>query len=273
MDFEGTCSAIKEVKIQGAEAVAKAAAKALVFRHDKAAVKKIISLRPTEPALRNSIKYAISHYGLKEGVKEVIDHFELNHKKINLLGSGIIKSGMTVYTHCHSSTVINILKEAKKQGKKFSVICTETRPLFQGRRTAIELSEAKIPVTLMVDSAARIALKQADIMLLGADAITYTKVYNKIGSELFAEIANKFDVPVYICTNSWKFDPQPYEEIEERPSKEIWPDAPKGIKILNPAFEKINPNLIEAIISELGILDFNSFLAQVKKTYPFIFEK
>jgi len=271
MNFEETCKAIKEVKIQGAETIAKAAVKALLFRHDKPAVKRLLSLRPTEPALKNSVRYVLSHYDLKKAVKEVIDHFELNHKKINQLGSSVIKNGMVIYTHCHSSTVIGILKEAKKQGKKFSVICTETRPLLQGRKTAAELAEAKIPVTLMVDSAARIALKSADMMLLGADAITNTKIYNKIGSEIFSIIANKFEVPVYICTNSWKFDPKPYEEIEERPSEEIWPHAPKGVKISNPAFEKINPNLIEAIISELGILDFNSFLSQVRKTYSSLF--
>jgi len=273
MSFDSICKDIKGVKIQGAESVAKAAVKALLLRHDKSAIKKLLSVRPTEPALRNSVKYTTSHFNLKKAVEEVIDHFELNHKKINSFGSGIIKNGMTIYTHCHSSTVIGILKEAKKQGKKFSVICTETRPLFQGRITASELAKAKIPVTLIVDSASRIALKKADIMLLGADAITSSKVYNKIGSELFATIANKFEIPVYICTNSWKFENNPYEEIEERPSMEIWPNAPKGVKIYNPAFEKIDPKLVEAIISELGILDFSSFLIQVKKTYPFIFEK
>jgi len=273
MSFESVCKDIKEVKIQGAESVAKAAVKALALKHDKNSVKKLISLRPTEPALRNSIKYVLQHYDLKKGIQEVISHFESNHKKINSFGASIIKNNMTVFVHCHSSTIIGILKEAKRQGKRFSVICTETRPLFQGRKTAAELANARIPVTLIVDSASRIALKEADIMLLGADAITASKVYNKIGSELFATIADKFEVPVYICTNSWKFDSNPEEEIEERPSMEVWENPPKGVKIYNPAFEKINPKLIESIISELGILDFNSFISQVKKTYPFIFEK
>jgi ribose 1,5-bisphosphate isomerase len=273
MSFESICKDIKEVKIQGAESVAKAAVRALAFKHDKSSVKKLISLRPTEPALRNSIKYVLQNYNVKKGIQEVVNHFEFNHKKINSFGADLIKNGMTVFTHCHSATVVRILKEAKRQGKKFSVICTETRPLFQGRKTAAELAKAKIPVTMIVDSASRLALKQADLMLLGADAITSTRIYNKIGSELFATIANKFEVPIYICTNSWKFDSQSSEEIEERPSKEIWLEAPKGVKIYNPAFEKINPNLIEAVISELGILNFNSFVSQVKKTYPFIFEK
>jgi eIF-2B alpha/beta/delta-like uncharacterized protein len=270
--FEEICRNIRNVKIQGAESIAKAAVNALVFKHDKNAVKQLISLRPTEPALRNSVKYVLSHYDIKKAAQEVTEHFESNHKKINSLGASLIKNGMIVYTHCHSATVTGILKEAKKQGKKFSVICTETRPLYQGRKTAAELAKAKIPVTLMVDSAARLALKKADIMLLGADAITSARIYNKIGSELFSIIANKYDVPVYICTNSWKFS-STEEEIEERPSAEVWPNAPKGVNIENPAFEKIDPRLIETIISELGILDFSSFLNQVKKIYPFMLEK
>ena len=46
----------------------------------------------------------------------------------------------------------------KKHRKKFEVYNTETRPLFQGRKTAQELRKAKIKVTTFVDAAARVAL-------------------------------------------------------------------------------------------------------------------
>lgn len=274
--FNRICRDIKNLKIQGAENVAKAAAKALLIRHDKKAIKKLISLRPTEPCLRNTIKFILSHSEIKEGVKKALLHFDLSKKKIAEIGSKLIENNSTIFTHCHSNTVMSILLKAKEKGKKFKVIATETRPLYQGHITALQLSKAKIPVTLVIDSAARVALKESDIMLIGCDAITTTRIYNKIGSEMFAIMAKQLDVPVYVATNSWKFDVKSIygteEKIEKRSEKEIWSNAPRGVKILNPAFEKINPDLISGIISELGIFMRKSFIEAIKDTYPFIFK-
>ena len=181
-----------------------------------------------------------------------------------------------VFTHCHSNTVIAIFKEAKKERKNFTVYNTETRPLFQGRLTAKELSREGISVRHFIDSAARLALKEVDLMLIGADAITSEgKVINKIGSEMFAEFAEKFDIPVYSCTDSWKFDPKTVfgyeEEIEKRGAREVWAEAPKGVIVDNCVFEKINPDLITGIISELGVYKPTIFIEEVKRTYPWMF--
>ena len=275
--FDKICKDIKEVKIQGARNVAIAATKALLLRNDPQAIMKLISLRPTEPALRNSIRLAMTDKDIKKGVKSALAHFDDAEKRITSIGAKRIEDGMTIYTHCHSSTVNNILIKAKQEGKKFTVHCTETRPLFQGRITAAALSKAGIPVHFYVDSAARIALKKADIMLIGADAITTTKIFNKIGSEMFSLTAKAYNVPIYVCTDSWKFDAQSIyggeEEIEKRSAKEIWPNAPKNINIENFTFEKIDPKLIDAIISEIGIYGHTAFIEEAKKAYPWMFEK
>jgi len=109
-------------------------------------------------------------------------------------------------------------------------------------------------------------------VLLGCDAITPTKIINKIGSELFCEVAASYKIPVYICTNSWKFDPKTLfdydEEIETRSPKEVWEQPPKGVTIDNHAFENINPGLVKGIISELGVLSFKRFLKEVIRKYP-----
>lgn len=275
--FKKLCKDIKDLKIQGAENVAKAAVKALLYKHDQRSIKKLISLRPTEPCLYNSIKFVLSYDDLKEGINKALSHFEYAQHKIAEIGSKLIENNFTVYTHCHSSSVINILLKAKNDGKKFNVVCTETRPLFQGRITAKELSEANIPVKIYIDSAARVALKQADIAFFGCDAITTTKIYNKIGSEMFAIISKQLDVPLYVATDSWKFDAKSIygqdREIEYRAKEEIWKNAPKKILIENPAFEKIDPQLVTGILSELGLFMNKSFIMAVKKNYPFIFKE
>ena len=272
--FEQICKDIKSLKIQGAVNVAKEGVKALKLKHDSDSIKKLIGLRPTEPALRNAIKFSLKD--IKKNPDKVLKHFENTKKKIAKIGARKIQNGSIVFTHCHSSTVTSIIIEAAKT-KKFEVYCTETRPMFQGRKTAKELADAKIPVTLFVDSAARYALKKSDIMFIGADAIMSSgKVANKIGSELFAEVAKKYDVPVFVCTDSWKFDPMTIwgyeEEIEKRVTKEVWANPPKGVNISNIAFELVHPDIIEGVISELGVYNLDSFISEVKKAYTWMFD-
>ena len=291
---------ISSLEIQGAQNVAKDSIlffREFIKQYDvnstedflkqaKKLSKNLIQIRPTEPFLRNCFTYLF--FDLKREstilimksllikINYILDHINESDKIIQEIGSKKIKKGSIVYTHCHSSTVMRILKKARQQGKKFEVHLTETRPKLQGRISAKELLDCDIPVTMYVDSAARLAIKKADIAFFGCDAITTSRVFNKIGTEMFCEIAHKYDVPIYFCTNSWKFDPETIygaeEPIEERKKDEVWKDAPKKLKIINYAFEKINPLLITGIISELGIFKHQMFLEELKAKHSWIFK-
>jgi ribose 1,5-bisphosphate isomerase len=301
--FNKTIKDIKSIKIQGATAVAINAtiafcyyAKKISKTKDKkqfwkmllSARKALLATRPTEPAMDNSLNYLLHniHLGSYDTLEiidifekrrdEVTKHFQKSDEAISKIGERKIRSGQVIYTHCHSSTVAEILKLAKKNKKRFTVYITETRPFLQGRITAKELSKQGIPVKYFIDSAARQAIKGADMMLIGADAISSTgKVINKIGSEMFAEIAKLHDVPVYVCTDSWKFDPKSifgYElNIEKRPKEEYWPSSPKGVSIHNEIFEKVDPELISGIISEMGIYPPGIFAEEMRRSYKWLF--
>src|SRR3989344_1385963 len=201
--FEKICRDIKEVRIQGAESIAIAGVKALSMRG--ASAKKLLSLRPTEPFLKNSLNAA-----KKLGNKYVLDFIEDSRKRYAEFGSRVVRK--IVFTHCHSSSVMRALKRAKQKGKKFEVIFTETRPLYQGRITARNLSKMGIKSTMIPDSAGGDSLekggsiKKADVMMIGSDAILKNgDVINKVGSGMFAEIAYRNKIPVYVITNSWSF--------------------------------------------------------------------
>ena len=300
MKFDKIVRDIKILKIQSAENIAKYSILALkdyasdidtitktkfIDELDKAKTI-LFQTRATEPCMRNALNF-ITHdldasslnklqKKLDVRIKQALDHIENAENTIAKIGARKIKNNYKIFTHCHSSTVMAILKKAKQQNKNFEVHNTETRPKFQGRTTALELTKESIPIVHYVDSAARLALKKVDLMIIGCDAIdSEGKCYNKIGSEMFAEIANKFDIPVYVATDSWKFDPKTIfgfnEEIEKRSSKEVWTNAPKKIKIENYAFEKINPNLISGIISEIGIFKPQLFIEELKSKYKFMF--
>lgn len=297
MTFQKTLNNIKSLKVQGAEHVAIAAGEAIILllkenKHASNSIlkkkllqgkKQLFAARSTEPMMRNLLMSLLSdlpqnNQELHQLLKKKQQHFCASLKQSQeIIAKRIAKkisSNTIVYTHCHSSTVVKGLIAAKQQKKKFIVWNTETRPLFQGRITAKELAKANIKIMHVIDAAMRLALKKADIIFLGADAITSTKVYNKIGSEMVAEYAERYQIPLYICTHSLKFDPQytldDAEPIEERNWKEVWPNKPKNVTIINPAFEAINPQLITGIISEHGILTHGEFVSlmikKIKKT-------
>lgn len=263
--FEQICKDIKNVKIQGAEAVAIAGLRAYSLFPNKKTEKRLMSLRATEPALRNALNY-LKRCSVHDALRHFVDSEVRTYRNIYSL----IKNGSKIFIHCHSNTVVKSLIYSKRWGRHFSVFNTETRPLFQGRLTARDLSRAGINVTTFVDSAARIAIKKSDFVMFGADAVLSDgSVINKVGSGMFAEIANDLYKRVYIATDAWKFSHHDVK-IEERNYREVWKNAPMHVKVRNPAFEKIEGKYITAIISELGILKPKDFVRRVKSAYPWM---
>ncbi len=254
---------IKNIKIQGARNIAKKALFAYSLIPTKESKRKLLSSRPTEPMMENVLEMAEKGKSLIE----INRHFSDAQNKINNSILKLIKNKDVIFTHCHSTNVINALIYAKKKGKKFEVYNTETRPLFQGRKTAKELRKAGIKVTMFVDSAAALAIEKeskkdkiyANKIFLGADALIRKGIINKIGSKMIAELAYLHKIPLYIIADSWKFTKQKVP-IEQRKLNEIWDKAPKGIKLKNPAFEFVPKKYIKAIISEFGILSYDKFV-------------
>jgi len=262
--FNKICRDIKSLKIQSATTLARKAFYAYKLVPNEESKKRLLDLRTTEPMLYNILnKYDKLPYS--DLIKKLDDFQE----KINQEIFKLIKDRDIIFTHCHASSVTKALIYAKNKGKNFEVFNTETRPLYQGRKTSKELRRAGIKVTMFVDSAVLIALsnqsgKKVDLILLGADAITKKGVINKIGSGMYAELAKLHKVPFYIVSNSLKFTNKEIK-IEQRPKQEVWDDKDnKKIKIINPAFEFIPKNLISGIISEFGILKYDDFLKKMK---------
>ncbi len=257
--FNRICRRIKEVKIQGASNVAKAALKAYYIYPNSVTKRVLLHLRPTEPMLTHVLVLAD-----KIPQEKILDHFKTAQNKINLLIFKLIKNNSKIFTHCHSTNVVNALIYAKKQGKNFQVYNTETRPLFQGRKTAKELSRTGIKVTNFVDSAADIAIKQVDVIFLGADALLEDSVINKVGSGMISELAKNHRVPVYIVADSWKYSHKDVK-IEQRDFREVWDPKKNRVHVDNPAFEAIELKYISGIVSELGKMSYKKFLSIVRK--------
>ncbi len=278
-----TIENIREIRIQGATNVALEGVKA--FRdyleahvasdndlHDSwdeivSLARTLATIRSTEPALRNCLRLVLSsaeQHGFNRSIEDanqLINKVLQSKEIISKIGAEKIENDSVVMTHCRSSVVEAILSEAHKQEKSFRVVCTETRPRYQGRKTARNLLHHGIPVTMVVDSAMRWAMRKfdVDLILIGADAITVEgAAINKIGSRLLGLSAAEEYVPLYVASSLFKYDPTTtigkITAIEMRNPKEVWENPPEGLIIENPAFEPVDRRHISAYITEKGII-------------------
>jgi len=240
--------------------VAKAAVCALVLEASnslRALVEKASASREGNVSL---IKEEIAHGG-----KDILDRMEEDMRRLFDHGAKLIPDGASVLTHCHSSTSTGALIEAKRQGKDLKVVCFETRPRYQGRKTAAELAKAGIDTTLTVDGAMTLFMKKADMCLVGADSITSRgDLINKIGTSTLAHIARMHDVSFYCAAELSKFSPKTIfgerEEIEERDPSEVWDRRPRRLRIRNPAFEATAAKYVSGYVTEVGVIPPQSFL-------------
>lgn len=243
-----------------------------------AASKRLLSTRPTAVSLANSVRYLMHKVSSARqqgadleklrsvaiaAAKDFVRESNLAVERIGEIGSRRIRSGDVLMTHCQSNAVTAVMKKAWKDGKKFSVYVTETRPRFQGRKTATLLAREGIPVTVIVDSAARYFMNDVDKVIVGADAITANgALVNKIGTAAIASLAHESRTQFIVASETYKFSPETaigeLVTIEERDATEILPKSflqkfPK-VSVRNPSFDVTPPEYIDLIVTERGVI-------------------
>ena len=196
-------------------------------------------------------------------------------QRIGEHGSRLVPQKANILTHCNTGflatggigTALGVVYKAFEQGKEVHVFVDETRPVGQGARlTYWELQQNGVPATLITDNMAAFLMKQkqVDLVITGADRITANgDTANKIGTYGLAILARHHGIPFYIAAPSSTFDLSLSSgaqiPIEQRPGDEIlkcWQIAPsQNYRMYNPAFDVTDHELIDGIITELGIIE------------------
>lgn len=261
-----------------------------LLRHLEEAARFLKGTRPTAVnlswAVHRLLRVARDGLGSREGARGISDRLLSEaHRireediainwRIGELGASLLSAGSRVLTHCNAGalatagygTAGGVIRSAFRQGRLSLVYVDETRPFLQGSRlTAWELKKEGIPVLLITDSAAGYCMRRGDIdaVIVGADRIARNgDVANKIGTYTVALLAREHGLPFYVAAplSSIDFSLQSGEEIpiEERAPEEVThlggrPICPEGVGAFNPAFDITPASLVEALITERGIL-------------------
>jgi len=153
-------------------------------------------------------------------------------------GATLIRNGMTILTHCNAGWLAFVdvgsatapIYAAQAQGKKFQVLCDETRPRCQGATlTAWELAQQGISHKVIVDNAAGHLMQRGkiDLVIVGSDRTLGRtgEVANKIGTYTKAVLAHRHRIPFYVAiplsTIDWKLKSGLDIPIEERHQSEV----------------------------------------------------
>ncbi len=301
---------IKELNIQGATNVAIATLegmkifieesnvtdKELFYKELERVGNKLANARLNEPLARNGVKYVVHLFlkkkddlhSINDMKQQLLDYcdeylFKISDSKRSIIELGLpyVKHFENVLTHCHSSTAVAILKGIGGVNSSFDVVCTETRPLFQGRTTAKSLLDDGISTTMIADSAAESFIigrgsVSIDAIFIGCDQITLDGYcINKIGSWGIGMAANLASKPLYVVSPLLKVDPYIKAKdisIEIREDDELWSEAPKELKMFNPAFEIVDAKLITGFMTEFGIIKPEEIHDIVKAKYTWLFD-
>lgn len=168
----------------------------------------------------------------------------------------VLSPRSTVLTYANSTTVIAALRYAHAHGRVRRVLLSESRPAYDGRPQARALLEYGIAVEYSIDIALCERLAEADVVLVGADAVFPEHFVNKLGTHALAQLARLHGVPVFSLCAANKFLPAAavsLVRIVDHPRDEVWPDAPDDLLISNRYFDATPLALVHGIVSEQGI--------------------
>ncbi|MCS6905149.1 MAG: S-methyl-5-thioribose-1-phosphate isomerase [Bacteroidia bacterium] len=208
------------------------------------------------------------------------------------------KSGepVQILTHCNAGALACLkwgtatapIYMAYQNNIPIHVWVSETRPKNQGYLTAWELTQARIPHTVIVDNAAGYLIQEGkvDVVLVGSDRVTRNgDVANKIGTYLKALAAKAHGIPFYVALPSSTFDFTLKDgkqiPIETRREQEVthivglYEGETCQVQLTeslayNPAFDITPSHLVTALITERGICQPTS--ESIAALFPEYFE-
>ena len=198
------------------------------------------------------------------------------NRRMGSLGAALIAPGSGVLTHCNTGslatagfgTALGVIRAGVAEDRIRRVYATETRPWNQGARLTVwELQQDGIDATLIADSAAAHLLRSGAVqwVVVGADRICANgDVANKIGTCQLAIVARHYGVKFMVVAPSSTVDMATSGgaqiEIEQRDPAELLSfrgerTVAEGVRAWNPVFDVTPHGLIDAIVTERGVLE------------------
>lgn len=203
---------------------------------------------------------------LRERVGEILDEqlmeLETASEEISKQALEHIHANEIVMTLGRSKTVERFLKFASKT-RRFSVIVAEAAPCYSGHAMAASLAAAKIPATVITDSAIFAMMARVNKVILGTSSILSDGgLMATAGASTVALAARHYSVPFIVLGAGYKLTPRFLPEGQSLTASVLSSPAPvmqgleattRGkVQCLNPTFSYVSPSLVTLLISNIS---------------------
>jgi translation initiation factor eIF-2B subunit delta len=191
---------------------------------------------------------------LEDTIERVVDDIETAKGEAAANAAEHIEDGDTLLVHDYSTTVLESIENAVRDGAHVTVYVTEARPRTLGRKTARVLAGmTRVDVRMVVDSAMGYALRDCDRVLLGITCITGGTYYNRIGTFPVVVTARELGVPVTAVGSGAKTIEEFRFENEFRSAVEVMREPVEGVQIENPSYDATPIGMIDTVITDDGV--------------------
>jgi len=190
--------------------------------------------------------------------------------KVAKLASTFIEDGSRVLTHSRSRVVLEAMKEAARNKRRFEVYVTSSSPDNSGAEMAKNLSEVNIPCTVILDSAVGYVMEQVDMVMVGAEGVVESGgIINKVGSYTMALCAREMKKPFYVLTESFKFSRFYPLNQRDLPDEFKYKSSVLGndLQKEHPLVDYTPPSYITLLFTDLGILTPSAVSDELIKLY------
>ena len=171
-------------------------------------------------------------------------------------------AGMTILVHSNSSTVCSLLGNIQSTASGIRIIQTESRPVMEGRIQGRRLADLGYQVKVITDASIFMYMQQADLAILGADAVCPEYFINKSGSHSVALACREYGKNCLVICDSRKLWFNQHENAVSlagfnhlSPPEELWADPPENITIENYYFERVPVSLVRWFVFENMIVE------------------
>jgi len=216
------------------------------------AARALASLRPSMGVLPHVMALALRPSPAGPGVAaRALTHAT---DRVAALTARALADARCVLTHSASAACEAALLAWAKAHPKSEVIATESRPKLEGAALAHRLAARGMRVKLITDAQMGIVVREADAVLVGADAITDDGLLvNKAGTRLAVLAAGDAGVPVYAACQTHKIAPPGWPIVlEHQDPADLSSSA--GLRVCNVAFDVTPLEWFTSVITERGPL-------------------
>jgi translation initiation factor 2B subunit (eIF-2B alpha/beta/delta family) len=184
-------------------------------------------------------------------------------ERIHHIGAALIPDGGNVFTYTLSETAMGVFKKAWSDGKVFQLYLSESRPNNDGLITADALAKLGVQVFIGIDACISQLVAQADIMIVGGEAIMADgSAICKVGTYLSALTAREYGIPVYVVTDTMKFNVSSMLGLPLRMKpivhSDIFSNNHSSVGVHGYRYDSTPADLITGIVTEKGVINPNA---------------